>query len=311
VELLVVIGIIAVLIGILLPALNRARRQAKTMACSSNMKQIAQGMLMYINDNKGHLPPTLISGGDPQVYTDGWFWAAELMHQKYVNAPNIYAQGATSAQKNPDQASVFRCPEGVAPTDWPGASGTGSASNGTAPPDAANNAWVYGVAANPRADGQTPYGVETWYQLCTRVTGYASDDPLTGTNNPSFLYFDASKNGVAPATTSGMNGQLTCPSYSRVISNIRKSSVMVMIAEADAINWVDNGNHPRNGSNQYAVRLGARHGQITADKNNAYTNFAFFDGHVALMPTQPINYTVGGTASTHEADGTIFLLHNQ
>jgi prepilin-type processing-associated H-X9-DG protein len=57
VELLVVIGIIAVLIAILLPALSKARFQAQITACSSNLRQIAQGALMYANDNHGSLPP--------------------------------------------------------------------------------------------------------------------------------------------------------------------------------------------------------------------------------------------------------------
>ena len=56
VELLVVIGIIAVLVAILLPALARARESANSISCQSNMRQLVLATTMYANENKGGLP---------------------------------------------------------------------------------------------------------------------------------------------------------------------------------------------------------------------------------------------------------------
>src|SRR5439155_25298558 len=78
VELLVVIGIIAVLLSILLPTLGKVRRQAYTLQCASNMRQLSMAMLMYIGDNKGRFPAaefSTIAG----VYPYGWWWPNELV----------------------------------------------------------------------------------------------------------------------------------------------------------------------------------------------------------------------------------------
>jgi prepilin-type N-terminal cleavage/methylation domain-containing protein/prepilin-type processing-associated H-X9-DG protein len=71
VELLVVIGIIAVLIGILLPALSRAREQANTVQCAANMRQLYQAALIYSNIYKGYILPSRIQSG---VGTTVTYW---------------------------------------------------------------------------------------------------------------------------------------------------------------------------------------------------------------------------------------------
>jgi prepilin-type N-terminal cleavage/methylation domain-containing protein len=81
VELLVVIGIIALLIAILMPALSRARAQANAVKCASQMRDIGQQLLMYANANKGCIIPLKYAtgytgnykhrGGD-EAYNERW-----------------------------------------------------------------------------------------------------------------------------------------------------------------------------------------------------------------------------------------------
>src|SRR5687767_3318444 len=86
VELLVVIGIIAILIGVLLPALNRARDAARTAQCLSNLRQIGQAMYMYTNDSKGWVVPAWIKDHDG---TGNGIenWATLLVNGRYLVAP--------------------------------------------------------------------------------------------------------------------------------------------------------------------------------------------------------------------------------
>lgn len=63
VELLVVIGIIALLISILMPALSKAKDQANRVACGSNVRSFCQALIMFAQDNKGRFPDLVNSDG--------------------------------------------------------------------------------------------------------------------------------------------------------------------------------------------------------------------------------------------------------
>src|SRR5688572_12831139 len=88
VELLIVIGIIAVLISILMPAIGKAREEAKKTACQSNLRTLGQAMFMYANGNRERLP----NGNPPLVYTD-YNGANRVMvdfNNEFVKSPRVF-----------------------------------------------------------------------------------------------------------------------------------------------------------------------------------------------------------------------------
>jgi len=76
VELLVVIGIIAILIGVLLPALNKARRSAQEVVCMSNLRQFGFGIQTYADQNSGMLPQKGPDGSGIAVTDPNFFGSA-------------------------------------------------------------------------------------------------------------------------------------------------------------------------------------------------------------------------------------------
>src|SRR5690242_3603686 len=117
IELLVVISIIAILIGLLLPAVQKVREAAARMSCQNNLKQLALGVHLYENSNQ-KLPPgaqmDITGTGVP-----GTSWLVFIL--PYIEQGNVYSQYNTSAGYNtPGNLTVgtlfikiYHCPSGA------------------------------------------------------------------------------------------------------------------------------------------------------------------------------------------------------
>jgi prepilin-type N-terminal cleavage/methylation domain-containing protein len=111
VELLVVIGIIALLVSVLLPALNRAREQANKVACLSNIRQIGIAFRMYAGDNKDWCP-WAAPLNRPDLYADWIHWRTGINNQGLASsaiAPYLGGGKGTPAT-NTALEKVLRCP---------------------------------------------------------------------------------------------------------------------------------------------------------------------------------------------------------
>jgi prepilin-type N-terminal cleavage/methylation domain-containing protein/prepilin-type processing-associated H-X9-DG protein len=109
VELLVVVGIIALLIGILLPALQRARDQARTVACASNQRQLYNAIHIYSTVFNGYCMPARIWSGVGATTT---YWCG-----KDVLAPLFGVQGANGQDAANKVAQMLDCPSNERPKD--------------------------------------------------------------------------------------------------------------------------------------------------------------------------------------------------
>jgi prepilin-type N-terminal cleavage/methylation domain-containing protein len=126
IELLVVISIIAILIGLLLPAVQAAREQARRSACTNNLKQVGLALANYTNRH-GTLPPgyqSIYNSLFQQEMGPGWGWASmilpDLEQQPLYDSIIFEAAMQVGAMATARQVplSVFLCPSDNMPLHW-------------------------------------------------------------------------------------------------------------------------------------------------------------------------------------------------
>ena len=110
IELLVVIAIIAILAGMLLPALNKARESGRSASCMNNLKSITGTALLYAGDNHDFMPPASGNAGDGSTWVcprEPWI-SSDFVHCFWVYTTSRYAGEQWTGGQAP--AKIYQCP---------------------------------------------------------------------------------------------------------------------------------------------------------------------------------------------------------
>jgi prepilin-type processing-associated H-X9-DG protein/prepilin-type N-terminal cleavage/methylation domain-containing protein len=265
VELLVVIGIVALLMAMLLPALNGARKRAAATQCLSNLRQLALAMVTYSQENKGYIIPSYNmtgTAGGADVPLDGW-------------APILDRDGYVHAKRQDGGNTAFVCPSML---DIEGMKGGQTGTDPGKP-----QGWMDWPNLRLGVDNVPTTIPEKGFNKILRVAYWINADNPIGTSTAvkEDVYYTTSV-GYGP----GANG-LTIGLQKT--SRIRRPQCLIMLADGVYA------------GRQSATRYGTRNSRIGYRHPNRTANAAFADGHAEPIAGHQFPRAQGGGVPREEA----------
>src|SRR5688500_14422498 len=269
VELLVVIGIIALLISVLLPALQKARESANAAVCLSNLRQMGNAWAMYVSENKGRLPHYIWS---PSQIPNASTMSAESVKDIVWHG---YWYGMLSDYKV--QTSTMLCPSAQEPVPFNlnGSKGFGTRSN----------SW-----SGQWQTGSTAVGIRL-----DRINLNLTNDSTKGGYRIGSYEFNRNVSAGTPRRTAPSPTSSSASAFGTNISSLKPSTEVPVFFDSV---WVDGNDFP-NGTPSAppaappnltgAAAAGVQdvdHWRFLINRHGRAINVAFADGHAARVPLE-------------------------